>query len=131
MSAGEVLAQELEAVLWTDKLKGKHYRLIEAAAKALRQPGPTTGGDLAEVIRRVATKLHGSVPDHVNRMLSVGADLSAIVALIPEDHFWSIIMDGNGDGFAACCQSGELPILEWHKHETPSRALLAALEGAA
>lgn len=43
MTDKNALAQELEDALQNDRMTGKHYKLMAAAAQALRQPAPASG----------------------------------------------------------------------------------------
>lgn len=58
-------------------------------------------------------------------MLDAEAYLSAAEMLVPEGCFWGVIVDGDGDGFQACCEPGGTSLL-WYKATTPALALAAA-----
>jgi hypothetical protein len=47
------------------------------------------------------------------------------VQLLPDGSFWGVIMDGDDDGFQACCEQGGTSLI-WHKAATPALALCAA-----
>ncbi len=58
------------------------------------------------------------------------ASLDAALTLVPEGAFYGFVMNGDGDGFAACCQFAgpdeEPPKLLWHSAATPALAMTAA-----
>lgn len=58
------------------------------------------------------------------------ASLDAALTLVPEGAFHGFVMNGDGDGFDACCQFAgpdeEAPELLWHHAATPALALTAA-----
>lgn len=84
-----------------------------------------TADEQAEVIRRAATWLLGSVPDRVNRMLAADAYESAVIALAPAGWTWTMYANGCA-GICVKLDDDDLADgIDWA--DTPAMALLLSI----
>ena len=51
--------------------------------------------------------------------------IDAAASLVPEGHYWALVMQGAGKTFEAFCAGGNVP-MKWHRAATPALALTAA-----